>query len=367
MESFFIVVTAVYFVLHIVLLLGLTGSLNLKKNIIQEMPVVSVIVAARNEKENIAVCIRSLSELNYPKSLLEIILVNDNSTDNTYDIMVEETRGKDFFKVINSRKKPEGNLKGKANAIDTAIEMCSGNIIVTTDADCTVNPEWLKAIVEYYDEKTGMVCGFTSIKTNGSIFAALQNMDWMYLLALASSSSGLKLILSCLGNNLSFTKKAYYSTGGYKSIGFSVTEDLALMRKIDSSGKFSIRFPVDEKCRVETFPCNDLEELFSQKRRWFRGGTGINYLGYIAGFELYTMNLLFVSGLLFMNFKIYLLLITVKSVSELILLFFVLKRFNNLKTLLIYPLFVFYFAFYGLLLPLSFLFGRSINWKGRKF
>lgn len=367
MESFFIIITALYFILHLVLLLGLIRSIRLKKISQPELPKISVIVAARNEKENISECIRSLSVSDYPESLLEIILVNDNSTDDTYDIMIEMTKEKSFFKVINSRKNPGGNLKGKANAIDTAIELCTGSIIITTDADCTVNSDWVRTVSEYYDNETGMVCGFTCIKQNGSLFPALQNMDWMYLLALASSSSGLNLILSCLGNNLSFTKTAYYNTGGYKSIGFSVTEDLALMRKIDSSGKFRIKFPFDDNCRVETFPCRNLKELFSQKRRWFRGGIGINFLGYITGFELYTMNILLVTGLFFMESKIYFVLVAIKSLSELLLLTVVLKRFNNLKMLIIYPLFVLYFAFYGLLMPLSFFFGKSINWKGQKF
>ncbi|MBV6478639.1 MAG: hypothetical protein HGGPFJEG_01394 [Ignavibacteria bacterium] len=367
MEYFFSAVTVLYLLLHLYLLSGLIKSIKIRKGNQDNKPEVSLIVAARNENDNIASCIKSLAKINYPESLLEIILVNDNSTDDTFEIMSKESKGKDFFRVINSRINPEGNLKGKANALDTAIEICSGTVIITTDADCTVNPEWAKTMTGYYDNDTGMVCGFTGIRQDGTLFTSLQNLDWMYLLALASSSAGLNHIMSCLGNNLSFTKKAYYDTGGYKSISFSVTEDLALMRKIDSSGKYKIRFPVDDKCLAETLPCKNLKELFSQKRRWFRGGTGINLLGYITGFELYTMNLMLVSGFFFMDIQNYLMLIVVKSFSELILLSVVLKKFNSLKQLIIYPVFILYFAFYGLLLPLSFLFSRKINWKGRKF
>jgi len=366
MELFFIIISALYFVLHLILLTGLVKSLNSTgSNSI--LPKVSVIVAARNEKDNIASCIRSLARLDYPDMLLEIILVNDNSTDNTYDIMISETRDKNNFKVINSRYSSEGNLKGKANAIDTAIEICSGDLIVTTDADCTVNPQWVKSIAGYYNEYTGMVCGFTSIRQDGKLFSVLQNIDWMYLLTLASASSGLKLILSCLGNNLSFAKKAYNSAGGYKSITFSVTEDLALMRKIDSLTEYEIKFPPDANCLVETLPCSNVKELFSQKRRWFRGGTGINFLGYLTGFELYFMNVLLLIGPFLLNYKLYLALLFLKSLSELIILSLTLKRFGMIKLLAYYPLFALYFALYGLLLPLSFFFGKKINWKGQKF
>jgi len=341
--------------------------LNLKKNNPESLPAVSVIVAARNETQTISRCVRSLSKLNYPSDLLEIILVNDNSTDNTFELMKELTKDLDYFKIINSGKSDSVNLKGKANAINTAIEQCKGDLIISTDADCEVYENWIINTVNYYYENTGMVCGFTKIKSDNSLFAKMQNLDWMYLLTLASSSAGLKMIMSCLGNNLSFTKNAYNEVGGYKSISFSVTEDLALMRKINSQPVFEVLYPLDRECLAETLPCNDVREMFSQKRRWLRGGIGINLLGYIVAIELYLQNILLVSGFLFLNFKIYLILILIKSISELMLLSFTLQRFELMSLYKYYPMFSLYFAFYGLTLPLSFFFKKKIRWKGAEY
>lgn len=366
-EIFFVSLAVLYFFTHLLLLKGLKKSMDLKKNSDTTLPKVSVIVAARNESANIVRCIRSLTGLKYPEENLEIILVNDNSTDNTYELM-KETAGKiNFFKIINSAKSSSANLKGKANAIDTAISQCSGEIIVMTDADCEVSPNWVEETVRYYSENTAMVCGFTNIKCDNSFFSKIQSLDWVYLLALASSSSGLNLILSCIGNNLSFKKKAYYDTGGYSSIGFSVTEDLALMRKINSISKYEIKYPVDKECLVETLPCKTVSELFSQKRRWFRGGIGINFLGYIIGAELYAMNIMLIFGLIFLSFKTYALLILIKILSEILLISGIINRFEMGYLYRYYLLFCFYFAFYGLSLPFSFLFNKKINWKGRKF
>src|SRR4030095_8571351 len=121
-----------------------------------------------------------------------------------------------------------------------------GKIILSTDADCRVPPDWVLSTVSYYESNTGMVCGFTSVKSENSLFAKVQNIDWMYLLTLASASTGLRMIMSCVGNNLSFRKESYENAGGYESIDFSVTEDLALMRKIDSMKEYNIHFPVDK-------------------------------------------------------------------------------------------------------------------------
>ncbi|MBK8552043.1 MAG: glycosyltransferase [Ignavibacteria bacterium] len=366
-EIFFLSLTLLYFLTHLFLLKGLNKSFRLKKNQIQELPKVSVIVAGRNESANIRRCIQSLSRTNYPAGKLEIILVNDHSTDNTFEIMKEATAGLDYFKVINSAESTSNNLKGKANAIDTAISQCTGEIIISTDADCEVPANWVRETVRYYSGNTAMICGFTKIKTDSTLFSKVQSLDWLYLLTLASSSAGLKMILSCVGNNLAFSKKAYNDAGGYSSIGFSVTEDLALMRKINSYSSLEIKYPIDRECIVETLPCSNLSELFSQKRRWFRGGIGINFLGYIVGFELYSMNVLLIFGLLFLNVKVFSVLVLMKFISELLLISKVMKTFNMNYLYKYYPAFSIYFAFYGLTLPLSFLFKTGIKWKGRKF
>ncbi len=366
-EVFFISITSLYFLTYLFLYKGFRKSLNLQKRSSSDLPRVSVIVAARNEEQIIARCILSLSALRYPEELLEVILVDDHSTDKTLSIMKNETQTLPFFKVLSTIEDNSFILKGKAKAIDTAIKNCSGEIIISTDADCEIGREWVHETVKYYSGHTAMVCGFTQIKSSDSLFAKMQNLDWLYLLTLASASAGLKMIMSCVGNNLSFTKAAYKKVGGYESINFSVTEDLALMRKINSDKKFEIKYPVDKSCLVETLPCKSLDEVLSQKRRWFKGGTGINMLGYLVGIELYALNFLFLFGLFFLNYKIYLPLIVLKMMSELILVSQTLKRFDLQSLYKYYLFFSIYFALYGLILPFTFLLNPRIKWKGRKF
>lgn len=328
---------------------------------------VTVIVAGRNESNNITDCINSLKQSEVLNNQVEFILVNDNSTDNTLELMQKAADNVQGFKVMNSKPSFTSNLKGKANAIDNAIEISSGEIIVSTDADCIVPKEWINKTAGYFNEETGMVCGFTFIDHKNSLFNLMQCIDWFYLLTLASSSCGLKKIMSCIGNNLSFTKKAYEYTGGYSSIKFSVTEDLALMRKINAAGIFNIHFPLDRKCLIKTKPCESVKELISQKRRWLKGGIGINFLGYLTGLSLYSVNILLLFGLFFIELPLYLLLISVKIISELILLRITFRIFNVKYLYKYYPLFTIYFALYGLLLPITFIFKSGIKWKERKF
>ena len=362
---FFLITIIIYLILHFIFLIGYFRSSNVKISR-SPLPSVSVIVAARNEEKIISACIASLKNLKYDFELLEIILVNDNSTDNTKNIMLLETKGFRQFKVIDSNNSSGNNLKGKPNAIDTAINISSGEIILMSDADCLLPPDWIYETVKYYEGNTGMVCGITRIKYENSIFAKLQALDWLYLQSLACCSSGIGKILSCIGNNLSFTKIVYRDIGGFRNINFSVTEDLALARAIDSNKNYKIKSPVNPGCLVVTDECKSLKELYNQKKRWFKGGFDINYLGWIMGFELYFTNIFFVTGYLFFNFDFYISQVLIKIFSELLIMvpIYIKLKFKNL--IFFFPAFQLYFAIYGLLLPFTFLFGKNIKWKDRK-
>ncbi|MBS1493931.1 MAG: glycosyltransferase [Bacteroidetes bacterium] len=355
-----------YFLTHLFLRYGLDKSVSLKTVNPSPNNKVTIIVAARNEEKIIGQCITSLKQLTYNKENLEIFLVNDKSTDATKEIMLKETSGHSFFKVIDSRPESSTNLKGKANALDTAIMQSSGEIIIGTDADCKVNKEWVQEVVKYYDKDTAMVCGVTYINSSNSVFYKVQALDWVYLQTLASASSGINMTLSCIGNNLSFRKSVYEELGGYGNIPFSVTEDLALMQEIHSKG-YKIKYPINENSIVETHACKSLDELFKQKRRWFRGGLKINILGLLLGLEMYPVNLILITGWFFLSWEIYFLFILIKIFSEVILIS---KPMRTYKFTYLYTYFVhfqLFFAFYGLTLPWTFLFNTKIQWKDRKF
>lgn len=360
-----LIITSVYLTLHILFYAGLKKSGSIAKIDPDFLPSVSVLVAARNEEHNIVNCISSLKKSEYPSDKLQIILINDNSDDRTGELMMKETEGHSQFLVLNTKDYKFNELKGKVNALSYGISKSTGELFLMTDADCEVPPEWVSDTVKYYDDKTGLICGFTMIEYKSSLFAKLQSLDWIYLQSLASSSSGIDSELSCIGNNLSVSSKAYNEIGGYENLKFSVTEDLALMRRLKAEKKYRIKYPVNENCLIKTNACADIKELYRQKRRWFRGGLDINLLGYILGFELYAMNIILLSGMLFLSLPIYLLVIIVKFISELLIIMPVYRKFKYTGLIKYYPLFQLYFAVYGLLLPFTFLTGSGIVWKER--
>jgi cellulose synthase/poly-beta-1,6-N-acetylglucosamine synthase-like glycosyltransferase len=367
MTLFFTAAILSYFLIHLLMLFGIWRSYRLKQITQKPLPRVTLIVAAKNEESIISNCISYLKKIEYDYSLLEIYLVNDKSEDRTKEIMLAETEGLEHFIVIDSETDETGNLKGKANAIDTAINKCTGEIIFTTDADCEAPPEWIKETVSYYDNDTALIGGFTNIDYSGSLFNKIQSLDWVYLHSLASGSAGINSPIACIGNNMSFRKDAYIEAGGFGKIAFSITEDLALMREIDRNKKYKIKYPINPKCLMRTEPCPDIKTLARQKKRWLRGATDVNWLGFLMAAEYLFMNLLVVAGYLIFDMVSYLALIAIIILADLICIIPIIRIFKLKNLLIYYPFFKIYFILHSLLTPLSFIFGKKLKWKGREF
>ncbi len=178
-------------------------------------PFVSVVIPARNEEDNITACIRSIAKSRYPKDKFEIIVVNDRSTDRTGDILkeLEEVNENLVIKTV-TEETAEPNLRGKPGALQAGIDIARGELVLMTDADCTVPEEWIMDMASAYDdEDTGLVAAF-SIPEPVRVFDKVQAVYWIYLHAMGSGGFGLNMPLGCIGNNLSVRTKTFREIGG---------------------------------------------------------------------------------------------------------------------------------------------------------
>ena len=361
-ETIFLIAAGLYFLQSFLLLIG--AGKKFKRLPEAELPTVSVIVAARNEEANIERCLNSLDGLTYPEGKMEIIIVDDNSTDNTRKITEDFISCKPIFKCISTTHKVD-HLKGKTNALANALEIAKGEVIITTDADCKVPSTWVKSIASYYDKDIAMVCGFTTQQAE-SQFSGMQMLDFMYLLTVASGSINLNLPLSCIGNNMSYRRSAYKEIGGYEALPFSVTEDFNLLHAISRLGKHKIIYPLDPESLVESKPCEDLKSLFWQKKRWGVGGLDSDIRGFLVMASGYVANLaIILTPFFFSSTALYL---TVFKIStDFFVLYPVLKRFNLVKKLKYFASFEIYFILYVILLPFAVLPNKKVIWKGRSY
>ncbi len=361
-EIIFLIVLSGYFIQSVLLAIG-TSKIFPRINE-SELLSATVIVAARNEENNIIRCLDSLEKLIYPDGKLEIIIVDDKSTDSTGKLIEEFITGKNKFKKIIT-KKEIGRLIGKTNALANGIEIASGEIILTTDADCEVKPSWALTLASYYQNDVAAVNGFTTQLANNA-FSGMQALDFIYLLVAAAGTINLKVPVSCIGNNMSYRKSAYNEVGGYANLPFSVTEDFNLLKSIYMLKKYKIIFPLNPDSLITSIPCWNIKELYRQKKRWAVGGIDVPIRGYFIMAWGFIANLAVVLTP-FLFSPVWICLVIFKIATDFFLIYPVLKILglqNNLKYFFIFQL---YFTLYVISIPFILIFNRKVIWKGREY
>lgn len=362
-EIIFLIAVSLYFIQTILFTMGSAKTYPKLKD--DELLTVSVIVAARDEEENIQDCLTSLNNLNYPEGKIQIIVVDDKSTDRTGEIVNEFIKDKTkFLKVVT--QKNIGELKGKTLAIANGIEQATGEIIMTTDADCEVSPDWVRTIVSYYtSEDVAIVDGMTN-QQEYSAFAAMQSVDFIYLLTVASGSINMGKPLSCIGNNMSYRRSVYDEIGGYAALKFSVTEDFNLLMATHKLKKYKIIYPVDPGALVTSKPCSSYKSLYRQKKRWSMGGLESDFAGYFVTTTAFITHVCMILTPFLYSTSV-LLLFAFKISIDYFFLAPVYGKLNLKLKLRDFLIFEVYFILYVFIVPFILIFDRKVEWKGREY
>ena len=361
-EIILLTIIIAYFIQSVIFVIGAKKKFSRLND--DKLPTATVIVAARDEENNIKQCLNSLDKLEYPEDMLEVLIVDDRSTDKTGEIIDEFISERENFRKI-IPDDPKGKMVGKVNALATAIREAKGQIILTTDADCVVKPFWVKTIASFYQDDVGMVDSYTTQLAANS-FGGMQAIDFIYLLLVAGGTINLKIPISCIGNNMSFRKKAYDEIGGYEALPFSVTEDFTLLRAIYKLKKYKILFPLEKDALVNSIPCTDYKNLYRQKKRWGVGGLGVPVRGFFIMFWGFLANLAIVLTPLFYS-PVWLYLIFFKLAIDFFVLYPIHKKMEITKNLKYFFIYQIYYILYVLALPFIVLTSRKVKWKGREY
>jgi cellulose synthase/poly-beta-1,6-N-acetylglucosamine synthase-like glycosyltransferase len=363
LEIIFLILVSCYFIISAALVIGAKKTFPQLSE--EQLPTVSIVVAARNENSNILSCLESLEKLIYPANKLEVIIVDDASTDGTDSIIIDFIIHNPRFKMIRLDENQTDKLKGKVRAMAEGIKTANGEIILTTDSDCIVNPFWAKTIASYYVGDVGVANGFTSQIVKDS-FSGMQAIDFIYLLFIAAGTINLGKPVSCIGNNMSFRKKAYEETGGFENLPFSITEDFLLLNSIHKLKKYEIVYPLNKDSLVISKPATSLRELFSQKKRWAVGGIDTPPIGIgLIIWSFLTNIFILLTPFLFSTAWLYLLLF--KIAIDFFGLLPVHRRLGLQKNLKYFLVFEIYYIVYVLVLPFAVLFNKKVMWKDRVY
>lgn len=360
LQTFALGMIGIYAIETLVLVIGIHRRFPVKDW--EELPVVSVVVAARNEEENIARCLDSLVKLDYPKEKLDIIIADDHSTDRTSAIIQDYAQR---FPFVRYYAVQASNIKGKGNAIHQAVLISKGEFVLMTDADCAVQPTWAKETIKYFTEETGLVCGITTPRSS-RLFERVQEINWTYLLSTGSAVAAIGYPIGGIGNNFSFRKQTYLDVGGYAKVRFSVTEDFALFQAIKKT-KWKIAYPALRETQNITEPVRTIAELYKQQKRWILGGTAADWKSWITLMVGFCTHLFSALSFAMFPIKTALTMLAVKFGADAL---FLLTPLIRLRMLRLAPSFLFFELYqYALIIfvPIALLFDRKIVWKGRVY
>lgn len=329
-----------------------------------EKPLLSIVIPVRNEQQGISHLLEDIRTQSYQN--FEVIVVNDNSRDNTAEIVLKVISQDPRFKLLAS------SGEGKKVALTTGINASCGKIIVTTDGDCRVKVDWLKGVQKYFqDNDTKMVFG--AVKVQGSsFFSVLQSHEFLSLVGTAAATLSFGFPSMCNGANLAFRKTTFFEVDGYTSnLHIASGDDEFLMRKIFKLYPHGIQFVKDGDAVVSTSAAVTLKEFVHQRVRWagkwkqdvssWNSALAI----FIFCFQLSVLMLPFSIAMGWIGVGLGVSLLFLKFIAEAI---FLKKIASFVKVCWNWPAFVFlqiFYPVYAVSIGLISSFG-TFEWKGRK-
>ncbi|BFI73506.1 undecaprenyl-phosphate 4-deoxy-4-formamido-L-arabinose transferase [Nanoarchaeota archaeon] len=261
-----IIVLIIIFVELLISIYTLLFLLNYKEENreieIKEYPKVSIIVPAYNEEKNIKETIERLIELDYPKEKLEIIVVDDGSKDNTFEIAKEYEDKYNFIKVY---KKENG---GKASALNYGIKRCTGDYIVVLDADSIPQKDSLKKMIKYFYLYPDIYVVVPSVQVDETKnwVEKYQYIDYVVYNFSRIVLDQVNAIFIAPGPFSVFKKEVFEKVGLFDEK--NITEDMEIALRVQKNG---LKIKYCPESVIYTKPPDTFIKLLKQRARWFLG------------------------------------------------------------------------------------------------
>ncbi|WP_375239889.1 glycosyltransferase [Aurantibacter sp.] len=228
----------------------------------------SIVIPFRDEAENLPELLKSLEQLNYPKNLFEVLLINDNSLDNSLTI-VESFKNNSTINhtILNASST---SVSPKKDALTQAINLAKNEWIITTDADCVFSVNWLKSYNQHIKENNSkFIAGPVAYTKPDFFFKIFQLLDFTSLIGVTIGCFGLKKPIMCNGANVGFKKKLFQQLNGYNgNTNLASGDDVFLLEKALVNNKHQVNYLKNYHAIVYTKPVNTFKKLVAQRIRW---------------------------------------------------------------------------------------------------
>jgi len=385
-QSILLVITAIMAIFYVVLIVYYLRSwllipIQINEGNYTPSTFISIIIPARNEEKNIENCLDSILRQSYPKELMEVFVVDDYSTDNTAQLVSNYKDARIKLISLDSFIKDEKIYAYKKKSIEIAIGLSSGELILTTDADCTASSDWLITLERFYKKnKPALIAMPVKIKNGKNFLSAFESLDFITMQGITGAAVSKQQLNLCNGANLAYTKKAFEAVNGFKGINeIASGDDMLLMEKI-SSQPGGVAYLKAESVIVETKAISSWKQFIQQRQRWASKSTAykdiklksilafiyiFNLCVLLTGFSFFIFNHpLNIDNCIISPFLIFIIILGLKIFVEFLFLFTIAKFYKQRSILWWFPLAAILHVLY--IIMAGFLgMTKTYKWKGR--
>ncbi len=331
---------------------------------------ISIVVAARNESENISDCLNALNGLEYPKELLEIFIVNDHSEDDTASVVQSISDDIAGLTLLNL---PAG-LEGKKNAINYGVNKASGKLIVSTDADCIVNKDWLLNLSSFYQYNNyKFIAAPVLFHKEKTIFEKFQSLDFMGMMAVSAAGIRGGFMNMCNGANLAYERQAFIDVNGFAgNTHLASGDDMLLMQKIAEHFPGKVGYIKNLNSKTLTCAQPSVSRFIQQRLRWTSKSeaySGWQIKTMLAIVWLLCLSMCFDCILMFFYpglFSLFMLKFLVKALADFFFLGMMSSFFKRQELMWSFLPALFFHWWYIVWVGTAGNLTKGFNWKGRR-
>lgn len=346
---------------------------------------ISILIPARNETGHIGDCLQSILAGSYPLHLLEILLLDDFSEDETASIVagIAQAQGNKTagIRLLRLSEMLPPDAAGRANkkaAIEQGVALAKGELIVTTDADCIAGKDWLRLLVSRFDapDEPVLVTGPVLFHREGNVLQYFQSLDFLGLMGI--TGAGIYKGFQRMGNgaHLAYYRSVFQAVDGYEGNRQTASgDDMFLIQKVAARFPGRIAFLKNAAAAVRTDAKPDWRSFVQQRLRWGTKNAGLPewpvrlillavflfcwsiWINMIA-FLLFRGTFLFV--------QVIVIQVIIKAVFDWILLSGMCRYFKRTDLLRWFAPAFFLHTLYIPLVGTASLFFKKYGWKGRK-
>ena len=320
---------------------------------------VSVVIPCHNEEKQLPLLLVCLSEQDYPLHLFEVIVVNDNSTDNTFAVAASFNQGLSINTINNTGS-------GKKKALETGINITSGNLIIATDADCIPGKNWIRTIASFYEnQKPGLIICPVRLSSMSGFFGKFQELEFLSLQGITAGTANNGKPVLCNGANLAFTKDSYIKHSGNLHHEIASGDDVFLLHSMKKDLQSRILWLESPDVLMTTAASPTIRSFIRQRNRWISKSSSIKdtytiILGIVTFVTILLQPILLITGIFDPDFLItYLAVFALKSIPDFLILHNTASRYGKRSLLRWFLLSQIIYPYYGLVIAANAMFRRN--------